>query len=56
MLDVVQQRGSGVMLETDAPLPGETSKTASIAEFVLRGGTGAITGAQDPSMRVPERV
>ena len=36
--DAIQQRGSGVIWEIPAPMPGQTSKTASIAESVIRGG------------------
>ena len=56
MQDAVRQIGSGVMLEALVPLPGETSKTASIAKFVLRGGIELrqVTGAKDHSIKVPE--
>ena len=56
--DAERQIRSGVMLEALVPLPGETSKTVSIAKFVLRGGIELrqVTGALTPSIKVPEMV
>ena len=55
--DAVRLIGFGVKLEVPVPLPGATSKTASISECVGRGGIEQpVTGAQDPSIEVPELV
>jgi len=54
--DVLWRRVYGELLEAPVPLSGGSSKTALIAKFVLRGGMQLATGAQSPSIEVPELV
>ena len=55
--DVVRQTGSGVTLETPAPLPGENSQIVFEVGFALMGGIAAVViGAPEPSMMVPREV